>query len=54
MIFDADVTDEQALSIVKYKEGDQIWVKCLGADNRGKIKLSAKRVNQETGEDLEK
>ena len=24
LIFDADVTDEQALSIVKYKEGDQI------------------------------
>ncbi len=37
-----------------YKEGDSIWVKCLGTDNRGKIKLSAKRVNQETGEDLEK
>lgn len=34
-----------------YKEGDQIWVKCLGTDNRGKIRLSAKRVNQETGED---
>ena len=37
-----------------YKEGDSIWVKCLGTDNRGKIKLSAKRVNQENGEDLEK
>ena len=37
-----------------YKEGDSIWVKCLGTDNRGKVKLSAKRVNQETGEDLEK
>ena len=37
-----------------YKEGDSIWVKCMGADNRGKIRLSAKRVNQETGEDLEK
>ncbi|MBS4773853.1 MAG: polyribonucleotide nucleotidyltransferase [Proteobacteria bacterium] len=37
-----------------YKEGDPIWVKCMGSDNRGKIRLSAKRVNQETGEDLEK
>ena len=37
-----------------YKEGNSIWVKCLGTDNRGKVKLSAKRVNQETGEDLEK
>lgn len=36
-----------------YKEGDAIWVKYLGADNRGKIRLSAKRVNQETGADLE-
>ena len=33
------------------KEGDKVWVKCLGADNRGKIRLSMKRVNQETGED---
>ncbi|MBE6450069.1 MAG: polyribonucleotide nucleotidyltransferase [Alphaproteobacteria bacterium] len=35
------------------KEGDKVKVKCLGVDNRGKIKLSMKRVNQETGEDLE-
>jgi len=33
------------------KEGDKVWVKCLGSDNRGKIRLSMKRVNQETGED---
>ena len=33
------------------KEGDKVWVKCMGADNRGKIRLSMKRVNQETGED---
>ncbi len=36
------------------KEGDIVKVKCLGIDNRGKVKLSMKRVNQETGEDLEK
>ena len=34
-------------------EGDMVKVKCLGMDNRGKVKLSMKRVNQETGEDLE-
>ncbi|GAB4227527.1 MAG: hypothetical protein Tsb0032_34060 [Kiloniellaceae bacterium] len=34
------------------KEGDQVKVKCIGMD-RGKVKLSMKRVNQETGEDLE-
>ena len=33
------------------KEGDKVWVKCMGSDNRGKIRLSMKRVNQETGED---
>ncbi len=35
------------------QEGDIVKVKCLGMDKRGKIKLSMKRVNQETGEDLE-
>mgnify|MGYP001793333986 FL=1 len=33
-------------------EGDAVKVKCIGMD-RGKVKLSMKRVNQETGEDLE-
>ncbi len=35
------------------KEGDIVKVKCLGIDKMGKVKLSMKRVNQETGEDLE-
>ncbi len=35
------------------KEGDKVWVKCMGTDNRGKIRLSMKRVNQETGETVE-
>ncbi|TDR89006.1 polyribonucleotide nucleotidyltransferase [Enterovirga rhinocerotis] len=34
------------------KEGDKIKVKFLGQDDRGKIKLSMKVVDQETGEDL--
>ncbi len=34
-------------------EGDTLWVKCLGMDAKGKIKLSAKRVDQSTGADLE-
>ena len=51
----SEVKNERIASVSDfYKEGDQIWVKCLGADNRGKIKLSAKRVNQEDGSDLEK
>ena len=40
------------------KEGDKIWVKCLGVDDRGKVKLSRKaakadREAEETGENPE-
>ena len=35
------------------KEGDKVWVKCLGSDNRGKIRLSMKCVDQKTGETIE-
>jgi polyribonucleotide nucleotidyltransferase len=34
------------------KEGDKIKVKFLGMDERGKVRLSMKVVDQETGEDL--
>ena len=34
------------------KEGDMVKVKVLAVDDRGKIRLSMKAVNQETGEDL--
>jgi len=49
----SEVKNERIASVSDfYKEGDQIWVKCIGMDNRGKWKLSAKCVNQETGEEL--
>ena len=35
------------------KEGDKVKVKLLGFDDRGKVRLSMKIVDQETGEDLE-
>jgi len=35
------------------KEGDMVWVKVIGFDDRGKVKLSMKRVDQEDGADLE-
>jgi polyribonucleotide nucleotidyltransferase len=35
------------------KEGDKVWVKLLGFDDRGKVRLSMKVVDQTTGEDLE-
>jgi polyribonucleotide nucleotidyltransferase len=33
-------------------EGQMVKVKCLGVDDRGRVKLSMRAVNQETGEDL--
>ena len=33
-------------------EGDQVKVKVLGVDERGKVRLSMKAVNQETGEEI--
>jgi polyribonucleotide nucleotidyltransferase len=34
-------------------EGDKVKVKLLGFDERGKVRLSMKMVDQQTGEDLE-
>jgi len=34
------------------KQGDSVKVKVLGFDDRGKVKLSMKQVDQETGEDI--
>jgi polyribonucleotide nucleotidyltransferase len=36
------------------KQGDKVKVKVIGFDDRGKVKLSMKVVDQETGEDLSK
>ncbi len=33
------------------KEGQDVWVKLLGFDDRGKVRLAMKMVNQETGEE---
>ncbi len=35
-------------------EGDEVKVQVIGTDDRGKVKLSMKRVDQETGEAIEK
>jgi polyribonucleotide nucleotidyltransferase len=35
------------------KEGDKVKVKLLGFDDRGKVRLSMKMVDQQTGEDME-
>ena len=42
---------EKVTDIVK--EGEQVFVKLLGIDDRGKVRLSMKVVDQETGQELE-
>jgi predicted RNA-binding protein with RPS1 domain len=36
------------------KEGQEVWVKLLGFDDRGKVRLAMKMVDQETGEEMKK
>ena len=36
------------------KEGDMVWVKLLGFDDRGKVRLSMKGDPQSTGRELQK
>jgi polyribonucleotide nucleotidyltransferase len=36
------------------KEGQEVWVKLLGFDDRGKVRLAMKMVDQTTGEELAK
>ena len=39
--------------LCQIKEGDEVKVKVIGFDDRGKVKLSMRLVDQETGADLE-
>ena len=34
------------------KEGQEVWVKLLGFDDRGKVRLAMKMVDQDTGEEI--
>ena len=34
------------------KEGEEVWVKLMGFDDRGKVRLSMKVVDQETGQEI--
>jgi polyribonucleotide nucleotidyltransferase len=36
------------------KEGQEVWVKLLGFDDRGKVRLAMKMVDQDTGKELAK
>ncbi|MEM7729182.1 MAG: polyribonucleotide nucleotidyltransferase [Pseudomonadota bacterium] len=35
------------------EEGQEVWVKLMGFDDRGKVRLSMKHVDQDTGEEIE-
>ena len=45
-----DGRPEKTTDVVK--EGDEVYVKLLGFDDRGKVRLSMKVVDQETGEEI--
>ncbi|MEM7651351.1 MAG: S1 RNA-binding domain-containing protein, partial [Pseudomonadota bacterium] len=47
-----DARTAQTTDVVN--EGDEVKVLLMGIDDRGKIKLSMKRVDQETGEEIKK
>ncbi len=50
----SEIADERVANTTDIiKEGDNVKVLCIGMDDRGKVKLSMKRVDQETGEERE-
>ncbi|MCB9928897.1 MAG: polyribonucleotide nucleotidyltransferase [Alphaproteobacteria bacterium] len=49
----SELKNERVKSVADVvSEGQMVKVKCLGIDDRGKVKLSMKAVDQDTGEDL--
>jgi polyribonucleotide nucleotidyltransferase len=48
----AEHRPKQVTDVVK--EGDIVWVKLLGFDDRGKVRLSMKVVDQATGKEIAK
>ena len=48
----ADARVNKTTDVVK--EGDKVWVKLLGFDERGKVRLSMKVVDQQTGQERAK
>jgi polyribonucleotide nucleotidyltransferase len=51
----SQLSAERANAVGDYvKEGDQVFVKLLGFDDRGKVRLSMKMVDQETGKEIPK
>ncbi len=50
----SELADERVANTTDViNEGDEVKVLCIGMDDRGKVKLSMKRVDQETGKERE-
>ena len=50
----SELADERVANTTDIiNEGDKVKVLCIGMDDRGKVKLSMKRVDQESGEPRE-
>ncbi len=50
----SEITGERLPSVRDVlNEGDEVWVKLIEVDSRGKCRLSMRAVNQETGEEIE-
>ena len=51
----SQLSAERAKTVGDYvKEGDQVYVKLLGFDDRGKVRLSMKMVDQKTGKEIKR
>ena len=51
----SEIAQERVSSVADVlSEGQEVKVKVLGVDNRGKVKLSMKVVDQATGEEITK
>ncbi|MDR1826118.1 MAG: polyribonucleotide nucleotidyltransferase [Rickettsiales bacterium] len=52
----SEITGERLKTIAdaKLNEGDHVWVKYMGRDNRGKTRLSMVGIDQKTGEEKKK
>ncbi len=56
MVHISEITGERIAKIedTKIKEGDKVFVKYLGADKRGKTRMSMVGIDQKTGKEIEK
>jgi Txe/YoeB family toxin of toxin-antitoxin system len=56
MVHISEITGERIAKIedTKIKEGDTVYVRYLGADKRGKTRMSMVGIDQKTGEEIKK